>query len=206
MSAIIKQIKQTLPIQLEPEVNKDIRGINLYICSFTWNQRPFVNVESGEKTKIKMWCFGGLVLLNSTLKSGRHILVHEKVPKYITNQKGEVLETKILNKTRIIGKEYGFEALSSTLSAIYPCSVEKAKELVREAKNKQIKHAKLVLKSDLEIPTSPQLYEKMGLKNEWVVISDYPSLDEMEEKINEILKRQGSPLRARFGLKWRLQS
>ncbi len=200
MSAKIKQIKQTLPIQLEPEVNRDIQGINLYLCSFTWNQRPFVNVESGEKIKIKMWSFGGLVLLNPTLKSGRHILVHEKVPKYITNQKGEVLETKILNKTKIIGKEYGFEALSSTLSAIYHCSVEKAKQLVKEAKNKQIKHAKLVLKSDL-VPTSPQRFQG---QNEWVIISDYPSLDEMETKINETLKAMKSPLRAKFGLRWRL--
>ena len=143
--------------------------------------------------------------MNPTLKAGRHILKNEMVPKYITDENGKVLEKKLVNKTRIVGKEFGFEALASLLSAIYPCSVQKAKELVREAQNKQIRHAKLVLKSDLEIPTSPQLYEKMGLKNEWRIVSDYPSLDEMEKRINETLKAQNSPLRARFGLRWRLQ-
>jgi len=123
MSAKIKQIKQTLPIQLEPEVNRDIQGINLYLCSFTWNRRPFVNIQTGQKQKIKLWCFGGLVLLNNSLKAGRHILVHEKVPKYITNQKGEVIETRYVNKTKIVGKNYGFEALASILSVIEECSL-----------------------------------------------------------------------------------
>ena len=75
--------------------------------------------------------------------------------------------------------------------------------LVKEAVDKNLKHPKLVLKSDL-VPTSPDKYSKMGLKNSWVCIADYPSSDEIQENVNKVLKLQGSPLRAKFGLRWKL--
>jgi hypothetical protein len=194
--------KPMLPIIVETEKSQEIpKGLNLYLCSFTWQPKIFVNIETGRKSKIKFWTFGGLAFLNPALRSGRNIVIHEKIPKHITNQKGEIVETKIVNRSRSIGKAYGFEALASTLSAIYPCSTEGAKALVGEAISKNLRHAKIVLRSDL-IPTSPQRFEG---KNEWVILADYPSTDTLEKKINEVLKAQGSPLRARFGLKWRLQ-
>lgn len=193
-----------LPIIVESDKSQDItKGMNLYLCSFTWKKKNFINLENGEKTKVKVWTFGGLVFLNPSLDKGRHVLSHTKEPKHITNQKGEIVETVTVSKTRIVGRNYGYEALASILSAIYPCTVEKAKSLVQEGLAKNLKHAKLVLRSDL-IPTSRDLYEKMGLKNEWIIIADYPSSDVMQSRINESLKLQGSPLRAKFGLKWRL--
>lgn len=197
-----KTEKPKLPVIVESEVESEIpSGLNLYLCSFTWNKKVFVNIETGAKTKIKMWTKGGNVWLSPVLKNGRHILSHIKIPKHIVNKKGEIVETRMVNKTKIVGREFGYKALSSILSAIYPCSTERAKELVKEALDKQIAHAKLVLKSDL-VPTSPQRYEG---KNEWVCIADYPSSDQIQADINKVLKAQGSPLRARFGLKWRLQ-
>ncbi len=194
--------KAILPIIVESSENREIpEGLNLYLISFKWIKQEFVNIESGEKTKIKFWTKGGLVSLTTVLKNGRHVVVHEKVPKYILDKKGVVLEKKMVNKTRITGREYGFKALASILSAIYPCSVKKAKELVKEALSKRIPHAKLVLLSDL-VPTSRDRYQG---KNEWVVLNDYPSSDEIQKNVNSVLNSQGSPLRARFGLRWKLQ-
>ena len=204
MSEKTKESKKRplLPIVVETEKSSEIpKGLNLYLCSFTWQPKVFVNIENGEKSKIKMWSFGGLVFLNPALRSGRHVLEHVKVPKYITDKEGKVLETLMVNKTKIIGREYGYEALASTLSAIFPCSVQRAKELVAEGLSKNLKHAKIVLRSDL-IPTSPQRYQG---ENGWVILNDYPSSDAMQSSINEALKKTGSPLRARFGLRWRLQ-
>jgi hypothetical protein len=196
-----KKNKQQLPVIVESEENRDIpEGLQLYLISFKWMKRRFVNLETGEEVKIKFWTKGGNVLLTPVLRKGRKILEHGKETKYITDAEGKIIDKKVVNKTRIVGREYGYKALASLLSAIYPCSVEKAKELVKEAISKNIRHTKLVLKSDLT-PTSPDRYEG---KNQWVVISDYPSTDKIEENVNAVLKAQGSPLRARFGLKWRL--
>lgn len=207
MSEKSEKTKKTppLPIIVETEKSSEIpEGMNLYLISFTWQPKIFVNLETGEKVKIKMWTRGGNVLLSHELRRGRHVLENVKIPKHIVNKKGEIVETVTVNKTRIVGREYGYKALASILSAIYPCSVEKAKSLVQEAISKNLSHPKLVLKSDL-VPTSPQLYEKMGLKNEWVILNDFPSSDVMQENINKSLKAQNSPLRAKFGLRWRLQ-
>ena len=198
--------KKPLPIIVEEETSKgDIpKGLNLYLISFKWIKRKFVNLNTGEEVKIKFWTKGGNVFLNPVLRAGRHILENVQEPKYILDAEGKVLSKKMVNKTKIIGKEYGFKALSSILSAIFPCSTEKAKSLVKEALDKQIAHAKLVLKSDL-VPTSPDKYEKMGLKNEWKIVSDYPSSDEIQANVNKVLKAQGSPLRAKFALRWVLK-
>lgn len=197
----MEKVESQLPIIVESEENRDIpKGLNLYIISFKWMKRRFVNLETGEKVKIKFWTKGGNVWLNPMLRSGRHVLEHYKDVKYITDPEGKVLDKKTVNKTRIVGKEYGYKALASLLSAIYPCTVEKAQELVKEALDKQIRHAKIVLKSDL-IPTSPDKYTG---ENSWVIISDFPSTDQIEENVNKVLKAQGSPLRARFALKWKL--
>jgi len=194
--------KNPLPVIVENRRSSEIpENMSLYLCSFTWQPQVFVNIENGEKQKIKMWTKGGNVSLTHELRKGRHVLAHEKVPKYIVDKEGKVLETIMVSKTRIVGKNYGFEALSSILSSIFPCSVEKAKELVKEAVDKNLAHPKFVLKSDL-IPTSPDKY--VG-KNGWVIIADYPNSDKMQENINSALKIQGSSLRARWGLKWRLQ-
>ncbi len=207
MSAKNKELETEIisPIIIESEANLEIpQGLNLYLISFKWIPQEFVNLESGTKIKIKFWTKGGLVSLTTVLRNGRHVVVHEKVPKYIVDKKGIVLETRMINKTRITGREFGFKALASIMSAIFPCTPKKAEELVREALDKRISHAKLILKSDL-LPTSPDKYRKMGLKNGWVMVSDYPSSDEIQKNVNEVLKLQRSPLRARFGLKWRLQ-
>jgi len=206
MSAKTKQTNQTLPVIVEEETSKgDIpKGLSLYLISFKWMKRRFVNLETGEEVKIKFWTKGGNVLLNPVLSAGRHVLEHGTIQKHFTDSEGKIIETKTFNKTRIVGKEYGYKALASLLSAIFPCDIQKAKSLVQEALDKQIKHAKLVLKSDL-VPTSPDNYKKMGQENSWVCIADYPSTDQIEANVNEVLKAQGSSLRARFGLKWRLQ-
>ena len=194
--------KAILPIIVESSENREIpEGLNLYLISFKWVPQEFVNLESGEKVKIKFWTRGGNVSLSSVLKAGRHVVVHEKVPKYILDKDGRVIEKKMVSKTRIVGREYGYKALASILSAIHPCSIEKAESLVKEALNKRIFHGKIVLASDL-VPTSRDRYQG---KNEWILVSDYPSNDEIQKNMNKVLKAQGSPLRARFGLKWRLQ-
>jgi hypothetical protein len=205
MSKKNKETKQTLPIIVEEETSKgDIpKGLNLYLISFKWIKRKFVNLNDGSEVKIKFWTRGGNVILSPVLRAGRHVVVHEKVPKYILDAEGKVLSKKMVNKTKIVGKEYGFKALSSILTAIFPCSTERVKELVKEALDKQITHAKLVLKSDL-VPTSRDKYEKMGLKNGWKIVSDYPSTEQIEASVNKVLKAQNSPLRAKFALKWRL--
>ena len=198
--------KAVLPIIIESSKNREIpEGLNLYLISFKWIKQEFINLETGEKVKIKFWTKGGNVSLTSVLKNGRHAVVHEKMPKYILDKKGVVLEKKMFSKTRIVGREFGYEALASILTAIYPCSVQKARELVKEALDKRINHAKLVLLSDL-CPTSIDKYKKMGFSNSWVCIANYPSSDEIQANVNEVLKKQGSPLRARLGLKWKLQS
>jgi hypothetical protein len=197
--------KKPLPIIVEEETSKgDIpKGLNLYLISFKWIKRKFVNLNDGSEVKIKFWTRGGNVILSPVLRAGRHVVVHEKVPKYILDAEGKVLQKKMVSKTRIIGKEFGYKALASILSAIYPSSIEEVKRLVKEAVDKNLKHPKLVLKSDL-VPTSPDKYEKMGFENSWVCIADYPSSDEIQVNVNKVLKAQGSPLRARFGLKWKL--
>lgn len=205
MSTKNKEIKPTLPIIIEEETSKgDIpKGLSLYLISFKWMKREFVNLNDGSEVKIKFWTKGGNVFLTPVLSAGRHILHHGTEQKHYTNAKGEIIETKTFNKTKIIGREYGFKALASILSAIFPCTIEKAKELVKEALDKRIAHAKLVLRSDL-CPTSPDMYAKMGLENGWVMISDYPDTESIEASVNAVLKAQNSPLRAKFALRWKL--
>lgn len=174
--------KLMLPIIVKSEHQREIpKNIQFYIMSFKWIPQKFVNLETGEEVEIKFWTKGGNVPLTR-----------------LCNEVGRPIVGK---DNKLIGREYGFKALASVLNAIYPCTVEKAKELVQEAVDKQIKHAKLVLKSDL-IPTSPNKYNG---ENEWLVIANYPTTDELQSKINEELKKLGSPLRARFGLKWKLE-
>lgn len=186
MSKESKQ-KPMVPIIAEKEPQRILHVI-LSVGSFRWDNQKFVNLTTGEKVMGKMWRLVGSASMYSVQKSGVKILEHYED---IDPKTG-----KPKNFTKIVGHVYGYEAIARSLSGIFPCSIGEAKKLVRQARDRQIRHVLLVLKSDL-VPTSPDRY--LG-ENGWVMLAKYPDRDDIDKKINQALKASGSPLRVEVGL------
>ena len=186
MSKESKQ-KPMVPVIAEKEPQR-ILDVVLSVGSFRWDNQTFVNLQTGEKVKGKMWRLVGSASMYSVQKSGVKILEYYE---------GEDPNTgKMRNFTRVVGKVYGYEAIARSLSGIFPCSIEEAKRLVQQARERQIRHVLLVRKSDL-VPTSPDRYLA---ENGWVMLAKYPDRDDIDKKVNETLKTSGSPLRVEIGL------
>lgn len=192
--------KKISPIEVSEQPQR-IKGITLDVGAFRFDYQEFVNLEDGSEVKGKMWKFIASASLVSIQRQGRKIVEQRQERVLIKNTKGEVVDTVMQNKAQIVGKSYGYKALSEALSAILPISEEQTKKLIEQAKRQGLGHAIFVRKSDL-VPTSPDRYEG---KNEWLLMARYPKIEIMESRINQALKASGSPLRVKSGLKWKLE-
>ena len=158
------------------------------ILAFRWMSQTFYSLDTGEAQEGEMWKPTGSVSLVTLMTGGR---------KKITGVKftGNPPRRSFTHK-----RVFGAEALALALSGIFPCTVEEAETLIKQAKARQIGDPIAVLKSDL-VPTSPDRFEG---ENGWLIVQKYPSSDEMAKRVNDALKKAGSSLRTKRGLKYRL--
>jgi len=166
---------QVLPIIPSKKVIDEIPMKSLSVYAFRWEKKPFVDLETGEEIYADMWCMVASADLGKIVRTG--------------------VKTSVKKPYNYV---YGYEALSHSLSQIFPCSVEHAKKMIEQAKAQNIRSVKFCLKSDL-VPTSKERYTG---ENKWVCLAQYP-LD-MDKRINEALKLTDSTLRLKRGLKWKL--
>jgi hypothetical protein len=170
---------RTSPIKIRDKPHSKEDFPNLSLGAFRWVREQFVNISTGEMgVKVEVWRICGSANLHGIMVTGRK---------------------RMLARMKWVDV-YGVEALALALCGVYPCSNEQAKELIKKAKSMNLKFALVCLKSDL-YPTDIETFKKMGLKNEWVVVKDYPSRDDINKKLNAQLKKAGSPLRIRSGLR-----
>jgi len=197
-----KEPEFKLPVKIKKKIVDEI-PFNFHLIAFKWIPQRFVNIETGETVEIEFWTrCGNLGGIRHMTRVGRNVLEETDVPREVKNEKGEIIFIR-KKMHKVIGKVYGKECLRQILNSRFPCTMEEVDRILRETKAMgAVRAPKLVLKSDL-VPTSIDRYEG---KNGWIVLADYPTSDALQNKINETLKKIGSPLRARFGLKWKLVS
>jgi hypothetical protein len=191
----------TLPIKKSKKESKGKLPIQIYLGVFRWIETEFINLQTQTIEEHELWEFVTNDNLNNQFKNGRKTF--GEIEKYKTrNVRGEIVECE---RRELKGRVFGYKAVADALSEVrgLPISEEKVKEMIQSAINSQISHAKFVLESDL-YPTSPQLYKEMGLKNKWLILADIPNSDIMHKKVNEQLKKAGSPLRIEKAIKTRI--
>lgn len=191
-----------LPIKPSPKRKKEnALPISLYLPVFRWCDQKFLNLNDQSEEYHQIWKFTSLVYLNTQFNSGRKVF--GELEKYkVRAVNGEIIEVE---KRKLKGKEFGFKALASALSANrgLKISPEEVQILVEDAISKNLNHAKVVLESDL-YPTDPQIFKEMGLKNRYLIVANVPDSNKMNRRINEQLKKSGSPLRIQKQLKTKI--
>jgi len=173
----------SLPIKTKEKRKVKPLPIRFYNPVFRWDDETFLNLETGEEEKHDIWKFRALVPLNSVFEIGRKFRdIHGKIS----------LKKKV----------YGYQAVADALSDSrgVPISAEQVKALLDDAISKQIGHGKFVLKSDL-VPTSPDLFDG---ENGYLFVADIPNSNVLGQKINEALKKAGSPLRIQKKMRFKV--
>lgn len=185
-----------IPIITGDEIEPAPLPIAVYQCVFRFVEKPFIDTETQQISKGKLWMFVCNNPMNSIYRKGRKVFGENKKYK-VRTVAGEIVERES-RETK--GKVFGYRALADALSARFPITEQRVQELLEDAIRKNVNHVKFCLKSDL-VPTSPDRY--VG-KNEWVLVGDYPKTDVIYQKINEALKESGSTLRVKAGLRFKM--
>lgn len=169
----------------EKRIHENSLPIQVYLPVYRYVEKRMINLETQGEEEHLVWLFVAQVNLNSQFNNGR---------KY-RDARGIV--DKNPNK-----RVFGYEALSQALTDArgLPILAEDCERLVKDAIDRQIPHAKFILKSDL-VPCSPDQYKE---KNEWLVVANLPSSDDVYRKINVQLRELKSPLRIKSGLKTKI--
>lgn len=174
-----------LPIKPSPKRKKDnALPISLYLPVYRWHDQKFLNLNDQSEENHQIWKFTSMVFLNPQYNNGRRVRdIHGNISV----------------------KEYGYSALASALSDCkgVKISPEEIQVLVEDAIAKNLSHAKVVLESDL-YPTDSQTFKDMGHKNRFLIVADVPDTNKMNRKINQQLKKAGSPLRIQEAIKTKI--
>lgn len=170
------------PLQIQIK-NPQIKGLELSVAVYAFIDQKARNLDTGEEIDIKIWRpIASSSLLSIQL---RGIKLCE------THQERDQRTGRMVNKTTVVKRLFGYEAISHSLSQIFPISTEEVQKMVEQAITNTWRHPLFVLQSDLE--NLPK--ESFKGKNFWHLVPSLPSLEQDKSKIDQKMKSIGSPLR-----------